>query len=571
MKSRMIWIILIVTALVNSGCCFAGPAPTAAPAPSSATSKMYIDRERSQVWRQPSGASENEIVATVEGHPGDQIWARRNGRALLRWPDLYIRLYSDSRNDTGLRMTDATPAWLRLGLAAGAAHITGQPAAGQRVELTTANARVLLTGTSIMLAYHPGTRSTVVRVFQGEVEGRNVAASATVATLRAGQWALIRGDAPPRVSSRLEDMRPLARELGLWDLFHQIELEAQAGFGPPGAAVNPAQVQIVFVEQAAATATRRPQATPTRKPTPTKPPTRRPTSTKPPTRRPTSTKPPTRTSTPTTLPTRTPTPTVYVPAIQMRYWADQECLLDTDCTTLRWEVDNAQEVTLNGEGVGGYDSRLACPLNQTGEYTLRAVRGAQSVEHTIVLSRVTAELSADRAQIEQGECTTLRWDVEGAREVYVNGEGVAGHDSRQVCPGATTRYDLHVESDCGAVDRAVTVEVAVAPPSDTVGPTIGGIDTQPPGDMLCEVSRIDVSTWIVDDISGVRNAELWVLYIPYGSVGVWDSVPMERSGDWFSVSLSDLSYGTVTIFVRAWDNAGNASETEKRQITISLC
>lgn len=255
----------------------------------------------------------------------------------------------------------------------------------------------------------------------------------------------------------------------------------------------------------------------------------------------------------------------------MRYWADQECLLDVDCTTLHWEVDNAQAVTLNGEGVGGYDSRLACPPGQTGEYTLRAVNGAQSVERTIVLRRVTAELRADRQQIQQGECTVIRWDVEGAREVYLNGGGVAGHDSRQVCPSTTTRYDLHVRSDCGNIDRAVTIQVTAAPPSDSTGPSIGSIDTQPPGDRLCERSRIDVSTRITDDPSGVRNAELWVLFIPYNGVGAWDFVPMDRSGDTFSASITGLGLGEVTIYVKAWDNAGNSSETDKRRIVITLC
>lgn len=46
---------------------------------------------------------------------------------------------------------------------------------------------------------------------------------------------------------------------------------------------------------------------------------------------------------------------------------------------------------------------------------------------------------------------------------------------------------------------------------------------------------------------------------------------MERSGDLFSAILTDLSRGKVTIFVKAWDNADNYSETEKRQITNTIC
>lgn len=64
---------------------------------------------------------------------------------------------------------------------------------------------------------------------------------------------------------------------------------------------------------------------------------------------------------------------------------------------------------------------------------------------------------------------------------------------------------------------------------------------------------------------------MWVLFIPLNGVGAWDFVPMERSGDLFSAILTDLSQGKVTIFVKAWDNAGNYSETEKRQITNTIC
>lgn len=528
---------LVVMALAVAACCIAGP-ETTTPA---TTGQMYIDRERSQVWRQPSGGSESEITSTVEGHTGDAIWARQSGRALLRWPDLYIRLRSDSRHESGMRMTDATPTWLRLGLVAGAAHISGKPATGQRVAIDTGNGRVVLTGTSLMLAYHPGSRSTIVRVFQGRVEASNLADPDNARTVQAGQGAVIQQDKPPRLFGRLEDMRPLARELGLWDLFHQIELEAQTGFGPPGSASAP--VQIVFVDQAVATPTRTPTLRPTRTPTLK----------------------PTRTA------TRTPTPTVDVPEITMRYWADQECLLDVACTTLRWQVDNAQAVTLNGEGVGGYDSRMACPPGPAGEYTLRAMRGRDVVEQTIVVRRVTADLRADNEQIQQGLCTTLRWDVEGASAVYVNGAGVAGHDSRNVCPSVTTRYDLNVESVCGAINRAVTVVVVPASPQDTAGPAIGDLTTQPPGDMLCERSQIDVSTRITDDMSGVRNAELWVLFIPFNGIGAWDAIPMNRSGDTFSATITGLGLGEVTIYVRAWDNAGNVSETPKRRIGITLC
>ena len=51
---------------------------------------------------------------------------------------------------------------------------------------------------------------------------------------------------------------------------------------------------------------------------------------------------------------------------------------------------------------------------------------------------------ADAESITGGDCTWLRWQVDNVREVYLDGEGVVGHDQRQVCPTVTTRYELKV-------------------------------------------------------------------------------------------------------------------------------
>ena len=51
---------------------------------------------------------------------------------------------------------------------------------------------------------------------------------------------------------------------------------------------------------------------------------------------------------------------------------------------------------------------------------------------------------ADEYTITSGNCTWLRWDVDNVRQVYLDGQGVVGHDQRQVCPTATTVYRLRV-------------------------------------------------------------------------------------------------------------------------------
>lgn len=67
--------------------------------------------------------------------------------------------------------------------------------------------------------------------------------------------------------------------------------------------------------------------------------------------------------------------------------------------------------------------------------------------------------TVDQATINQGQCTTLRWTVEHVTAVYLDGAGVVGNDTREVCPSDTTTYLLHVEAPGGNVDTSVTVSV----------------------------------------------------------------------------------------------------------------
>ena len=66
----------------------------------------------------------------------------------------------------------------------------------------------------------------------------------------------------------------------------------------------------------------------------------------------------------------------------------------------------------------------------------------------------------DNTSVALGACTTLRWDVDNARAVFLDGQGVAGHESRQVCPAATQTYRLSVTRQNGGQEQAsVTIQV----------------------------------------------------------------------------------------------------------------
>lgn len=67
---------------------------------------------------------------------------------------------------------------------------------------------------------------------------------------------------------------------------------------------------------------------------------------------------------------------------------------------------------------------------------------------------------ADRTSLRPGECALLSWSVENVSAVYLNGEGVPGQFSRQVCLQTTTTYTLRViRKDGAVVDTPVTITV----------------------------------------------------------------------------------------------------------------
>ncbi|MDX1416888.1 MAG: META domain-containing protein, partial [Candidatus Promineifilaceae bacterium] len=108
---------------------------------------------------------------------------------------------------------------------------------------------------------------------------------------------------------------------------------------------------------------------------------------------------------------------------------------------------------------------------------------------------------ADQTNIQQGQCTTLRWSVENIQAVWVYplGENFqnfprTGQGSEQVCPTTTTTYEMRVLQRNGAVIfRQVTINVA--------GPTA----TSAPSNPLAGTS------WNVSSYNNGRGAVVSVL------------------------------------------------------------
>ncbi|MCL4488327.1 MAG: SH3 domain-containing protein [Chloroflexi bacterium] len=73
------------------------------------------------------------------------------------------------------------------------------------------------------------------------------------------------------------------------------------------------------------------------------------------------------------------------------------------------------------------------------------------------------DFRVDAPYLPAGGCTTARWDVEGVRGVYFEGQGQPGHGSADICPKETHTFVLHVVLNSGYLDRAITVTVLLVP------------------------------------------------------------------------------------------------------------
>lgn len=138
--------------------------------------------------------------------------------------------------------------------------------------------------------------------------------------------------------------------------------------------------------------------------------------------------------------------------------------------TLQWDVEGVKAIYLNGQGVTGRETRTVQPAHTT-TYVLQVVFQDDSTTDLYATVAVTEpppaptySFSVTPENITAGESATLRWDVEGVRSVYLDGEGVTGHEVRTVSPTETTTYILRVVLPDDS-SQELTATVTVTPSS----------------------------------------------------------------------------------------------------------
>lgn len=95
---------------------------------------------------------------------------------------------------------------------------------------------------------------------------------------------------------------------------------------------------------------------------------------------------------------------------------------------------------------------------------------------------------ADSTVIDQGQCTTLRWDVKNIQAIWVYPQGqpyqnfpVTGTGSRQECPLTTTTYEMRVQRTDGLIElRQVTIQVNATNPLANTSWVMASLYGNPP-------------------------------------------------------------------------------------------
>jgi hypothetical protein len=190
-----------------------------------------------------------------------------------------------------------------------------------------------------------------------------------------------------------------------------------------------------------------------------------------------------------------------------------------------------------------------------------------------------AYFEAYPSQISRGVCSELRWGVEHAEIVLLDGNGVGLHETREVCPNITTSYVIEARSAGGQRQASVTVTVMEPPTStpvpDTSGPEI--LDIRESADPIytsypggCDPTQVTI-TARVTDASGVQ--EVVIRYKVGG--GAWEGplVLSPAGGDRYRIALPVQSQmpTTVQYQIRATDSVGNESSVEQGTVQVIQC
>ena len=192
-------------------------------------------------------------------------------------------------------------------------------------------------------------------------------------------------------------------------------------------------------------------------------------------------------------------------------------------------------------------------------------------------SKANVEFWAAPPYLNQGECTTLNWNVTGNfKAVYLEGNTVNASGSDNECPAQSYTYQLHVDemdNSTSIYEAYVEVYEVVIPtdtpiPADTTGPSINWTGLTWSGCQFYGEAGIT-------DESGVSWAQFH-----YNKDGEgWNSIWMSGSGDYWQAELGvavgdgmgTVIPGSIEYYVITADTLGNENESGVSSYNYSSC
>lgn len=278
--------------------------------------------------------------------------------------------------------------------------------------------------------------------------------------------------------------------------------------------------------------------------------------------------------------TATPPPT-QTPSPNINFSADRTTILQGQCATLSWNVQNVRETYLYAEGeqwqfnpVPAAGTRSVCP-QRTTIYSLRVVKFDNTVEVRQVTiyvnpapnAPVITQFVANPAQITTGQCVIVQWDVRGeVSRVLITAnnnliwDAAPRSGSIQNCPGGlgTVTYTIQADGPGGSSRGQQFVNV-VNPATATPAPT------QPPAAPIINVFNVTPAQ--------IQTGQC--VQIDWSTSGGTSFVRLRRNG---AVVLDNASFsgsaqdcinfpGSVVYRLEASNMAGNQAAEER---TISV-
>ena len=168
--------------------------------------------------------------------------------------------------------------------------------------------------------------------------------------------------------------------------------------------------------------------------------------------------------------------------------AERMSIVAGESTSLTWNVTEATHITID-QGIGNVSlsgTRLVSPSTTT-VYTLTASSSAGTTTATTQINvlpppNVSSEsinfFIAEPENIKLGDWVTLKWNVSGAKSIYIdNGIGfVSPSGSVTFLPSGTTKYGLQANNYSGGCHNAYTIVTVAGGGAPSPATGLPGID-----------------------------------------------------------------------------------------------